>query len=268
MPPMKQYIVDAFVDGPFSGNPAAVVPLESWPTDALMQSIAAENNLSETAYFVPVDETYELRWFTPTAEVSLCGHATLASAHVLLSEVEPSLEVVEFHSKGGRLLVFRSNGGYAMDFPAIPIREASNANAVLSALGLDGEVLDADGSPLVIAVEETAVEQCVPDMARLAELDGEMVVVTAPADDDGRGFDVVTRVFAPSIGIPEDPATGAAHCAITPFWCARLAQSSIRSLQISERTGTFECDLSSSGERVVLKGRCRTFAKGEIVVEF
>ncbi len=268
MPPMKQYIVDAFVDGPFSGNPAAVVPLEQWPTESLMQSIAAENNLSETAFFVPVDAKYELRWFTPTKEVSLCGHATLASAHVLFSEIDPSLELVEFQSQSGRLSVSRFEDDYAMDFPATPIREAPDASAVLSALGLDGEVFDADGSPLVIAANESAVARCVPDMARVAELPGDMLILTAPAEIDGRGIDVVTRVFAPSIGIPEDPATGAAHCATTPFWCSKLALQRVRSLQISERTGSFECELTSTGERVVLKGRCRTFSRGEIVAEF
>ncbi len=247
--------VDAFAEKPFTGNPAAVMPLERWLDEALMQSIAAENNLAETAFTVPSDgdeADYELRWFTPTVEVNLCGHATLASAHVLLSGPR-----VRFATKSGILTVTRDEDRLALDMPASHAAPAELPE-LTQALGVSGETFlsrDGNGNAIVLLPDETAVRAVRPDFATLAKLPY-LVSVTAPGDQQ----DVASRVFAAFHGIPEDPVTGSAHTALVPFWAKRLGRDSFTALQASARTGLLHCKLA--GERVILGGRCTTVIVG------
>jgi PhzF family phenazine biosynthesis protein len=263
--------VDAFADRPFSGNPAAVVPLEAWLPDATMQAIAEENNLSETAFTVPTggDADYELRWFTPTTEVALCGHATLASGHVLLHG-----ERVRFRTrKSGVLVVERDGEGYALDLPETLVREASDGELenmvsrdgtrLVDVLGCDGPAqvflshTGAEATAIVLLEDEQAVIACTPDMARLRQIDL-MVIVTA----EGNSHDVVSRVFVPAWGVDEDPVTGSAHAALTPFWCDRLERESFAAFQASRRGGEVLC--RREGARAVLGGRCVTVLEGTL----
>lgn len=263
---MQQYVVNAFENGPFTGNPAAVVPLEGPASAEWMQAVAAQNNLSETAFVWPGAKPIELRWFTPTQEIPLCGHATLATAHVLFAELEGFGDALSFQTLSGLLGVNRSGGSLELDFPAALERRGvddGQAERLANALG-DGvvEVLDLGANPFVLLTSADAVRQLTPDTTALLDFWGDHVVVSAPGDDD---FDVVCRVFAPKVGIPEDPATGAAHCAVAPFWCERLGLEEVRSLQASERGGYFTCAWSG-GDRVKLAGRCSTFLRGELAV--
>lgn len=273
---LKQFIVDAFVRGPFSGNPAAVVPLESWPDDALMQSIAAENNLSETAFFKPSAEpadqgarakVFDLRWFTPTTEVDLCGHATLATTHVLareLGEVEDG-DLLLFETRSGRLEVDVGLSEYAMALPAVKPSPSENSAAALAALGGgEGEVLEAFSDLVVAYPSRSSVESCDPDFGALTELGVRAVCVTAPADSDE--YDFVTRVFAPGVGIDEDPATGSAQCALGPYWVDRLGRSPVRCDQLSARGAALTTHWQSEDRHVTVIGRCSTFSRGEITV--
>lgn len=281
---LRQYIVDAFVRGPFSGNPAAVVPLESWLDDALMQSIAAENNLSETAFFVPALDvsdqgrrarSYDLRWFTPATEVDLCGHATLATAHVLTRELEEVEDGgwIAFETRSGRLNVDVGLSEYAMALPAVvprPVEAGSkaatvDAGAVLSALGAgDGTVLGALSDLLVAYPDRGVVESCHPDFSMLAELGVRAVCITADANSDE--YDFVTRVFAPGVGIDEDPATGSAQCALGPYWVERLERSPVHCEQLSRRGAALTTHWQSGEGHVTVIGRCSTFSRGEITV--
>lgn len=259
----QQFIVDAFEDGPFTGNPAAVVPLENWLEDDIMQSIAAENNLSETAFFVPEGDSYGLRWFTPTAEVPLCGHATLASAHVYWTELHETADAIAFETKSGTLRVTRgsSANSYTLDFPLVRLKPHDAASEVLSALGIGGEVLDAGEAAFVIT-DPLALRTVDPDLSKLEKICG-MAIVTSPADAAAESrADVMTRVFAPAFGIPEDPATGSAHCAVAPYWSDKLGKQTISSFQASDRGGYFECEVAD--DRVLITGTCRTFARGEL----
>lgn len=262
-----QFIVDAFENGPFTGNPAAVVPLEAWIPDELMQSIAAENNLSETAFFVPEGGSFELRWFTPTHEVPLCGHATLASAHVLWSELTSSAERLSFETKSGRLGVTRLStpDSYQLDFPESPVGDHVDGAAASAALSVGGEVFDSLGASFVVCESADVVRSCEPDFDALAEIGAGFAIVTARADLQlqAEGFDVIARVFAPGVGIEEDPATGSAHCAIAPYWSGVLGKSKIKSFQASKRGGYFDCDVPGDG-RILISGTCRTFSKGRL----
>jgi PhzF family phenazine biosynthesis protein len=251
--------VDAFADRPFTGNPAAVIPLQQWLPDELMQAIALENNLSETAFTVPAsgDADYELRWFTPTTEVDMCGHATLASGHVLIEGKE-----VRFRTrKAGVLTVRRDGSRLRLDLPAIPVQPDSQ-EALLSALGLEQEetflsVADAQATAIILLKDEAAVRACRPDMAALREIPL-MAIVTAPGD----ATDVVSRVFVPAWGVDEDPVTGSAHAALTPFWCERLKREAFTAFQASLRGGRVDCRLS--GNRAILGGDCITVIKGTL----
>lgn len=267
---LDQYIVDAFERGPFTGNPAAVVPLESWIPDELMQQIAGENNLSETAFFVSNDDAYDLRWFTPTHEVPLCGHATLASAHVIWSALMSGAETLSFETKSGVLGVTKlpDANSYRLDFPEAPIGDHENGAAVREALNIDGEVFDSLGAVFVVCESAEMVRDCSPDLDELAKIGDGFAIVTALADSELKadGFDVVTRVFAPGVGIDEDPATGSAHCAVAPYWSGKLGRSQIKSFQASKRGGYFECEVPGNG-RVLIAGTCRTFATGQIEIE-
>jgi PhzF family phenazine biosynthesis protein len=253
--------VDAFADRPFSGNPAAVMPLDRWLDDAVLQAIAAENNLAETAFLVPAegDADYDLRWFTPTVEVALCGHATLASGHVLLGD-DAALNAIRFRTRqSGILEVVRADRGYALTLPATRVAPATN-DRLLAALDTPGapSFLSVDGAQdvaIVLLPDAGAVRAVAPDFAALAAL-GLMAIVTAPGDD----CDIVSRVFAPAWGIDEDPVTGSAHAALVPFWADKLGRDHMTAWQASARGGRLDCRVA--GDRVILGGTCITMIEG------
>ena len=265
------WIVDAFTERPFSGNPAAVCLVDSFPDDSVMLEIARENALSETAFLVPrageLDDApeYELRWFTPRVEVDLCGHATLASAHVIFSKLATTAERVVFHTKSGPLTVLRDGARLSMDFPARGVAPAEPPAGLAEALG--AEPLEtfgvADGLVCVLASAE-AVRALAPDMTRLGALAVEFVCVTARADAGDAEVDFVSRFFAPKKGVPEDPVTGSAHCALAPLWASRFDKSTLRARQLSERGGEISCEVR--GDRVVLTGSAVTVKLGVLLV--
>jgi len=255
---LRQFQVDAFARNVFEGNPAAVVPLDEWLPDAVMQAIAAENNLSETAFFVPVGSVYGLRWFTPLKEVDLCGHATLATAHVLYEHLGASLPSITFRTLSGELRVRKSVGVYSMDFPLRRPTDVQVPTALVSGIGCSPfRVLAADDYIAVLADEE-AVRLVVPDHLALMQLDLRGVIVTAP----GNHTDFVSRFFAPKFGVPEDPVTGSAHCALVPYWAERLGKGDLNARQVSRRGGNLSCKLLA--DRVELTGSAVTFMKGTI----
>lgn len=258
--------IDAFADRPFTGNPAAVMPLDAWLDDDVLQAIAEENNLAETAFLVPDasgEADYELRWFTPAVEVALCGHATLASGHFLLSR-DTALGEVHFRTRrAGILSVARDDGGYAMALPAYPPAPA-DVPGLRAALGLgeeQGETLrHPNGYDLVVLESEAAVRAVTPDFRALAAIGDTLNIVTAP----GEATDVVSRVFAPAAGIDEDSVTGSAHCVLTPYWAERLGRARFTAFQASARGGHVACE--AAGDRVVLRGRCVTVIEGVFTV--
>lgn len=262
----QQFVVNAFERGPYTGNPAAVVPLESWPEDALLQAIAEQNNLSETAFFVDSGERIALRWFTPAAEIELCGHATLATGHVLYAELGDQREKLVFDTLGGELVVERAEEGYLMDFPAVELDVAgeddSLTDRVRAAAGVnEGEVAMGGGWPYLMLDSAEAVRSMEPDMRLASELPHGGFSVGAPGD---AGTDIVARAFAPGVGIPEDPATGSVHCALVPYWGRKLGLSRLTSHQLSARGGYFTCHWREADGRVDLVGSCRTFSRGDI----
>jgi len=254
--------IDAFTDHLFGGNPAAVCPLETWLPDDVMQDIAAENNLSETAFFVAEGDDgsghYGLRWFTPKAEVDLCGHATLASAHLILEHLQPGLAAVSFDTKSGRLDVARRDDLLVMDFPARPAEPVDVPGGFSEAIGATPtEFLRATKNMAVFDSEET-VGGLRPDLKFIAALEGDGLIVTAP----GRTCDFVSRYFAPHVGIDEDPVTGSAHCTSVPYWAGRLGKNELHARQISARQGDVFCELA--GERVKLAGHAVLYLEGTI----
>ncbi len=249
------YQVDAFTDRPFAGNPAAVCPLERWLPDATLLAIAAENNLSETAFFVPRGEDYDLRWFTPAIEVDLCGHATLATAKVVFECLRPSAERVRFHSKSGPLAVCRKGALLELDFPARPPAPAApGAELAASLRARPAETLRSPTLWLAVFEGEREVRALAPDFARMKTLEGLGVIATAPADGarQGAAVDFVSRFFAPSAGIDEDPVTGSAHCVLVPYWAKRLGKEVLHARQVSARGGELWCE--DKGERVAIAG--------------
>lgn len=255
---IRQYQVDAFASRVFEGNPAAVCPLNTWLDDRVLQAIAEENNLSETAFFVPTARGFHLRWFTPVTEVELCGHATLASAYVVFEILGYPRASVVFETLSGDLTVERRDGLLAMDFPARVPRRCPAPRGLGEALGREPlEVLAADDWIAVFATE-SEVRAITPDQAKLADLDLRGVVVTAPGQDK----DFVSRFFAPKFGIPEDPVTGSAHCELAPYWAARLGKRTLAARQVSRRGGDVLCHVS--GDRALLSGRAVTFMEAEI----
>jgi len=256
------YHIDAFSECPFSGNPAVICPLEKWLPDETLQAIAQEHNLSETAYYVPrQDGVYDLRWFTPAVEVDLCGHATLASAYVLLDlRKEVSGPQVAFHSKSGVLNVERSGSLYALDFPARPPQTVTfeDTQLVGAALGSRPQQVLAARDYLCIFESADEVAALRPNMAAIAGLDRFAVIVTAP----GRDCDFVSRFFAPGKGVPEDPVTGSAHCALIPFWAGKLGKQALFARQISQRGGELFCEMRSN--RVKIAGHAYLYAEGLI----
>lgn len=255
----KIFQIDAFTTQRFAGNPAAVVLLRSFPEDAVMQAIAAENNLAETAFLVPADGEYRLRWFTPT-EIPLCGHATLASAAVIMERLEPARSRVTFHSASGPLPVTRVSAGYVMNFPALSSEQVPASPDLTEALGVTPLEVVADPiNYLAVLDSAAAVRTLAPDLARIARLDRDGVIVTAPGD---AGYDFVSRYFAPARGIPEDPVTGSAHCMLTPYWANQLGKAEFRAYQASPRGGEMVCRLV--GDRVEMEGSCVFYLEGEM----
>jgi PhzF family phenazine biosynthesis protein len=255
------YQVDAFADRVFGGNPAAVCPLDAWLPDTLLQAIAAENNLAETAFFVREGDEYRLRWFTPVAEVDLCGHATLASADVLFRYLGYEEPTIRFQTRSGLLEVERRDDMYAMDFPATTPVECQPPPLLAEALGVTPEATLKAFDHVAVLESEQQVRAVSPKFARLADLDLRGVIVTARGDR----ADFVSRFFAPKLGINEDPVTGSAHCELTPYWAARLGKNSLRAEQVSARGGTVLCDLR--GDRVTLRGRAALYMTAEIFVD-
>ena len=255
------YQVDAFSAKTFGGNPAAVCPLPAWPDDGTLQAIAAENNLAETAYFVPTgDGGYDIRWFTPAAEIDLCGHATLASAYVLFNRLAPGSEHVTFGSRSGPLHVDARDGRLALDFPARPATPCPAPAGLADALGaVPAETLRASAL-LAVFASERDVRTLAPDMGKLARVDPHGVIVTAPGVD----VDFVSRFFAPNLGIPEDPVTGSAHCTLAPYWAARLGKNSLHARQLSARGGELWCELA--GDRVIIAGHAAPYLEGTIEI--
>ena len=252
--------LDAFTTRRFSGNPAAVVVLDEFPDDKLMQSVAAENNLSETAFLVPDGQRYRLRWFTPAVEVPLCGHATLAAGAVVLERLEPGRDTVVFDTASGPLTVAREGAAYRIDLPVRTVRAVEPQPLLTAALGVEPVATAVDGGNyLALLAAADDVRRLVPDLPAIARLDRTGVVVTAAGDGD---HDFVSRYFAPAKGVPEDPVTGAAHCGLVPFWAARTGRDSFVAHQASPRGGELVCRLV--GERVQLVGSCVFYLEGHI----
>lgn len=255
--------VDAFTTRAFSGNPAAVCPLAAWLDDGLLGLVAAENNLSETAYFVPRGDHYELRWFTPRCEVKLCGHATLASAFVILQILATGLDFVRFETRfSGTLTVARNSHLLAMDFPALAPWPCANPPAeLIHGLGKPpAAVVQLEDNYFAVYPSQLDVKEIRPDFQLLEKLHPAGVAITAPGDD----ADFVSRYFAPSYGIPEDPVTGSTHCSLAPYWAQRLGKTSLHARQISERGGELWCEVK--GDRVVLKGNAVLTLRGELLI--
>lgn len=259
---MTQYIVDAFTNRPFSGNPAAVCVMDSWPSEASMMKLAMENNLSETAFIVKEEQGYHLRWFTPGTEVELCGHATLASSFVIFNYYEPDAEVIRFHTVSGVLTVRRRGNMYEMDFPTYELCEIPVTDAMEQAFGIR-PVKAVLGLDLVCVFEsEEQVRGMVPDQAKLALIEGRVQNATAR----GAEYDCVSRSFCPKVAVPEDPVCGSAHCQIADYWSRVLGKKEINAYQASRRGGRLHCELKENG-RISISGEAVLVAVSEIIAE-
>lgn len=260
---LQLFQVDAFTNQPFRGNPAAVCPLTKWLDDDLLRLVAAENNLSETAYFVPHGDGYELRWFTPRCEVKLCGHATLAAAFVIMQVLATATESVRFVARySGTLTVRREEKLLAMDFPALPPWICQNPpRELVEGLGrTPAEVVQIEDNYFAVYPSHQDVREIRPDFRLLEKLHPAGVAITAPGED----CDFVSRYFAPSYGIPEDPVTGSTHCSLAPYWAQRLGKTKLHAYQVSERGGELWCEIK--GDRVILKGNAVLVLRGEILI--
>jgi PhzF family phenazine biosynthesis protein len=261
---LKLYQVDTFAEKRFSGNPAAVVPLTEWLADSEMQQIAMENNLSETAFYKPCENGFDIRWFTPTTEVNLCGHATLASAHVLFTHYKFDKNTIRFQSKSGELLVSKDEaGGYTMVLPTDKIKQVSTPVEILKAFGIESmETYRGRDDYMVIVESQRIVENLNPDFKMLISLSNcRGVIITAKGND----VDFVSRCFYPQSGIDEDPATGSAHTTMTPYWAKELKKEELSAIQLSKRKGIFKCKhLNDSTE---IKGKAITYSIGEILMD-
>lgn len=258
--------VDAFAEALFAGNPAAICPLQGeWLPDRLMQAIAAENNLAETAFLLPRGDSFAIRWFTPKLEVDLCGHATLASAYVVHKHLDSGCTKVSFQSASGPLTVFCEEDNFTLDFPARPGTPTDDTgDAVVAALGLaPQEVLMAPQMLAVLASDEE-VRGVVPDLDRIVALPARGLIITGPASTAGGEFDFVSRYFAPKGGIPEDPVTGSAHCTLAPYWSKRLGKRQLKAYQASSRGGALA--LEDRGDRIAISGRAVPYLEGRIYV--
>ncbi len=254
------YQVDAFTKQIFAGNPAAICPLTKWLPDELMQKIAAENNLSETAFFVKRNDLYELRWFTPTFEIDLCGHATLASAFIIFNELSTTETVLKFQTKSGILTVEKQNDLLILDFPARPAEKCEVPGALIGAIGKTTTQILKSRDYLMVYESEEEVRQINPNFAELLKIDAHAVIVTAKGDT----CDFVSRFFAPEVGVFEDPVTGSAHCTLIPFWAEKLGKEKLFARQISARGGELFCELKK--DRVKIGGNAVLYLKGEIYI--
>ncbi len=255
------YQVDAFTEARFGGNPAAVMPLEEWLADDIMQSLAMENNLAETAFFVADEgeEDFRLRWFTPNNEIDLCGHATLASAYVIFNELQWPKDEVSFITQSGRLVVTRSDLGLTMNFPSRPPQAADVPQGLLNALGVTQVLYSGYARDWLVELEsEAAVQALTPDFAEFMKHSDRALIACAKGDK----VDFVSRFFAPEYGVDEDPVTGSAHCTSVPYWAEKLGKNTLQAKQISARGGDLFCQLD--GERVFMSGHCVLFMKGEV----
>ncbi len=258
---MKYYVVDAFSEQPFGGNPAGVCLLDRKLEDELMQKIAFENNLSETAFLLKQEGYYDLRWFAPEAEIDLCGHATLGSAHVLMSYVDRTMEKVDFHTLSGVLTVTKDGEYYTMDFPSRKPVACEKPEHLEEALGV--KVLETYSSRDLLAIveNEEAVASIKPDFSLLSKLKDVFAVIVSAKGSD---CDFVSRFFVPNVGVPEDPVTGSSHTELVPFWSERLSKTELKARQLSRRGGTLKCrDL---GDRVLISGKAVTYLEGELLV--
>ena len=256
---MKQFIVDAFTDKIFKGNPAAVCILDHWISDSLMQNIAKENNLSETAFFVKQDGGYHLRWFTPGAEIDFCGHATLAAAFVIARFIEYGCDSIHFYTLAGEITVDINGDLFELDFPSYRLQKIPVTDKMTKAIGIKPTVAYLDRDLLLVVESDETVRRLTPDYSILKELDGLCTAVTAR----GKDFDCVSRVFAPEMNVPEDPATGSTHCMIIPYWAEELGKNRITAFQASERTGVLDAKLEKG--RVKIAGKAALFGISEIL---
>jgi len=256
------YQVDAFTQQLFGGNPAAIVPLVSWLPAPEMQKIAAENNLAETAFFIPQGNDYELRWFTPELEIDLCGHATLATAHIIFTQLGYTKNEIHFHTlKAGTLTVNKTEDNYTLNFPSRPPELCEAPDGLLNAIGGKTPLHILRSRDYMLVYESEAdIKALKPDFAALAKLDIMGVIVTAK----GEHSDFVSRFFIPAAGINEDPVTGSAHCNLIPYWAEKLAKNKLHAYQISKRRGELWCELK--GDRVLMTGKAITYLKGEIYI--
>lgn len=257
--------VDAFASKAFEGNPAGVCLLDHWLPDTVLQAIAAENNLSETAFLVSGQEGYELRWFTPEVEVDLCGHGTLASAHIIFENFEPDAQRLEFATQSGLLSVRRGDGTLFLNFPARKPARVEPMPELKEAFGAKPSQVwrsqDSGARDLVAVFEDqSAIESLLPDMNLIREIGAPVVIATAI----GRDVDFVSRCFAPQLGVPEDPVTGSAHCSLIPYWADRLGKSNMTARQLSRRGGELKCELQAGGMRVLIGGTAVTYMAGEL----
>lgn len=256
------YQVDAFNNEIFRGNPAAVIPLDSWISEELMQSIAEENNLSETVYFVSKGSDFEIKWFTPTCEIDLCGHATLAAAHILYSELNYAKNKLVFHSKSGELNVSKNGDWYTLNFPAEAVSEVEIPALLESALDCKVKACYQGKWKLMVVLEnDETVRNLKPDFGLMTKLEAPGIIVTAK----GTEVDFVSRFFAPKLGINEDPVTGSAHTLLIPFWAKQLDKNELSAVQVSKRTGILKC--MNLDTRVEMKGQAVTFLKGKIQLD-
>lgn len=257
----KIYQIDAFAERTFEGNPATVVPLASWLPDETMQHIAAENNLSETAFFVPTGNGYHIRWFTPNKEVDLCGHATLAAAYVLLSCLNYRQDIIEFESRSGKLAVTRTGDCLTLDFPLQQLKPCESPQALIEGLGKRPDECYAGEDYLAIFSSQDEVATVRPNMDKLEQLALRGVIISAPSRD----MDFVARFFAPKYGIPEDPVTGSAYTLLAPYWSERLGKAELSARQISARGGNVSCRMQN--DRVLISGKAVKFLEGEIEIK-
>lgn len=262
--PLRLFQVDAFASRPFTGNPAAVVPLRTWLPDATLQAIAMENNLSETAFLVPHDEAdFHLRWFTPALEVNLCGHATLATTHVLMDHCGWEADTVTYHCRSGKLSVERTGDIYTLDFPAYALEAIDAPAGLAEALGAAPTEVHRGTHLFAVFERESDVRALRPDFKALGAMQPGYIIATAPGDD----HDFVSRFFAPGAGIDEDPVTGSAHCTSAPYWAQRLNKTTLAARQISQRGGDLICTHSPGSGRVGIAGRAITILEGTYTLD-
>jgi PhzF family phenazine biosynthesis protein len=256
------YQADAFTDHLFGGNPAAVCPLESWLPDETMQQVAMENNLAETAFFVPEGDHFRIRWFTPETEVDLCGHATLATSHVLFALLGFPGEVITFESRSGPLRVTRTAGMYQLDFPADEFHRVAPPKGLTEAMNMEPEECYRGRTDyMAVYGSEDLISSLDPGITALSKIEGRGIIITAP----GHSVDFVSRFFAPQSGVPEDPVTGSAHTTLVPYWAERLHKTDLTAMQLSRRKGILFCTLA--GDRVLIRGNAVTYLKGEITLD-